>query len=87
MSVNSPSTRGPGGRQLKQGRGHGLGATAVTGETTELSRGYVRSAEVSHRGSQSRGTTEETKPRNLISAEWGESKYLSGDRNSVAMGP
>lgn len=39
-------------RQLKQGHGHELMTTTGTGETRKLSRGQVRSAEVSHRGSQ-----------------------------------
>lgn len=55
--------------------GHELVAAAGTGETRELSRGQVRSVEVSHRASQNpeKKAAKETEPGDLISSEWGKS--------------
>lgn len=66
----------------KRQHGHELVAGAGTGETRELSRGQVRSAEVSHRASQNpeKKPAKETEPGDLISSEWGELNHPSHQR-------
>lgn len=61
---------------------HELVAAAGTGGTRALSRGQVRSAEVSHRASQNpeKKPAKETEPEDLISSEWGELNHPSHQR-------